>query len=119
MIWMLNPYEINEKALGVRKIDELDSPPYEYSSTLGGKGVPHSSPPLALSVAWMNERIEREFGLFTVHGTDLSPLNEQRTLRSAIRHVVISNSLVLTLRKQLLDSDVTPDLPPIVVPQAC
>lgn len=108
-IWMINPYDINEKAVGKRVIfDEVDHPPYDYIDTLGGKGLPHTSP-IALSVAWMNERIERQAGLFTIHGTDLAPINEQKRLKSSVRHVVIDNSLVPRLRRQLLEGGNTPD----------
>lgn len=108
-IWMVNPYDLNEKSFGERKIyDELDEPPYRYTETLGGKGLPHISP-MALAVAWMNERIERQAGLFTIHGTDATPLNEQKVLGSSIRHVVIDNAIVPELRRRLIDGGNTPD----------
>ena len=61
-----------------------------------------------MQVAWTNERVERQSGYFTVHGTDAAPLNEQRGVKSYLRHVVISPELVPALRKRLLDSDTTP-----------
>lgn len=109
-IWLANPYDFNEKAFGGRRVvyDEVDAAPYEYIDSLGGNGVPHESP-MALAVAWMNERIERQAGLFTVHGSNVNPINEQPALRNAIRHVVIDNCLVPELRTSLIDSGDTPD----------
>lgn len=108
VIWLLNPYEINEKATGRRVIfDELDKPPYDYKDALYGSSIPHKNP-IALSVAWMNERIERQSGLFTIHGTDHTALNEQPSIKSSLKHVVIAEDLVQELRRDLLDNGITP-----------
>lgn len=108
VLWMMNPYEVNGKSTGRRVIfDELDKAPYEYIDSLGGKGVPHEGP-MALSVAWMNERIERQAGLFTIHGRDQTALNEMPAIRSSIRHIVIDETLVASLRRDLIEQGVTP-----------
>jgi len=107
-IWLLNPYALNERAFGRRVVyDELIKPPYQYTTLLDGTEPPHLSP-MALQVAWTNERVERQSGLFTVHGRSATPLNEQADTRPCIKHVVIADELVPELRKALLDAEMTP-----------
>lgn len=107
-IWLLNPYDLNGKEFNTKRtFDELDKVPYQYVDALSESGPPHVAP-MALSVAWMNERIERQSGHFTVHGKDAAPLNEQKAVKNYVRHVVIANELVPSLKKALLDEGVTP-----------
>jgi len=113
-IWILNPYRLNTLAIGENIIfDESDELPFDYYRTVRDKEWPHELP-LACAAPWINERVRRQRGCFTIHGKDSRAL-EMMDGKFA-RRIDIPTHLVSDIRQYFRQKDfdffeIYPDLP--------
>lgn len=114
VIWILNPFRLNQISVNENVIfDRLDKASYDYYSTIKDKGtLPHQLP-IAILSPWINQRITRQKGCFTVHGSDTNPI--EMFQGRFVQHVKIPQHLVKDLRKYLKnkgmnDFELFPDL---------
>jgi hypothetical protein len=107
-IWLLNPFKLNKIALKrpiiFDQVDKLPEGAYECfiqersesSETLPTvKNWPPTFP-VASSPIWCHPRVLRQNGVFTIHGTDERPLDEQGN--ELVRQIVIPDELHNPLR---------------------
>lgn len=113
-IWILNPYRLNETATGHNIIyDDADPLPFDYYETI--RNSPWSVQyPIATAPPWINERIRRQRGCFTIHGFEEKPIEELEG--KFVKRVVIPTHLVKLIRKYFKQKDfgyfeIFPDLP--------
>jgi len=113
-LWVLNPYRLNFESIGKNLIfDKSDPVFYDYYTEIRDNGkVPHELP-VAMQPPWVNQRIKRQKGCFTVHGYNPGSLEELN--RKFIKAVPIPQHLVKDLikylrNKRLDDFELFPDL---------
>ena len=96
-IWVLNPYRLNKLACGQNIIfDESDPLPFDYYTTVrDAQSWPYALP-LATSAPWTNERVKRQRGCFTIHGSDPRPLEEMN--QDFVKKVNIPTHLLSEIR---------------------
>ena len=101
-IWVLNPFALNRAATEKPIIyDDADRLPYSYRQVMSnGQGVPHRLP-IAAQPTWISERVERQHGCFTIHGTCQEPLEKLKAGR--LKKVTIPSNLVKLVRQYLRD----------------
>lgn len=99
VLWVLNPFELNRSATGQALIfDEADRVGFDYFDVVARRSWPLERP-VALKVAWKNERLIQQRGSFTVHGTDPRPLDE--SCDGCAKRIAIPPQLVRALRAEL------------------
>jgi hypothetical protein len=126
-IWMLDPYELNERNEGFRK-GEVISPGFVGNKALQRKRidkwlplsanrVSHEIPldPLAVYPAYFARRIENQKSCFTIHGSDAHGLDKLWRKGGPLLRIVIQGPSITKMRSQLTDlgvdaSSVYPDL---------
>lgn len=88
-VWVLNPYYLAQESTGDNRISDLD-----LESRLGyfrgffEDGWPYKFP-LPIYSPWRDDRLGSQHAMFTVHGTDLRPLESQAGERM-LREVELS-----------------------------
>jgi len=115
-IWVLNPYRLNYCSVGQNIIfDKADPVFYDYYAQIKDRRtVPHEKP-IAMRAPWLNSRIEKQKGCFTVHGSSEKPL-ESHKKDKFVKRVNIPQHFVKKLRKNLRDEkrmnyfEIFPDL---------
>src|SRR5262249_28595131 len=83
-IWMLNPFALNGRALDPTTVarkpgliyDCVDELPGQYDELLKKDGQWPFTLPVGFAPIWMHERVFRQKGYFTLHGTSPDPLEE-------------------------------------------
>ena len=75
-LWVLNPYALNRETYGQPVVyDKFHKIPYDYYEEIKNFGtVPHCLP-IAAQPTWFSNRVERQKGCFTIHGTNQQPLD--------------------------------------------
>ena len=90
-VWILNPYLLSRASTGENRILDLTlEENLNYYKCFFGDGWPFEKA-LPIYSPWREERISSQHGMFTVHGTDLRPLNEQVD-QNTLREIRISQS---------------------------
>jgi hypothetical protein len=75
-IWVLNPYRLNQCATGQNMVfDDADQIPFDYYKTVRDSIWPVELP-IASAPPWINDRIKRQRGCFTIHGRQPKSLDE-------------------------------------------
>jgi hypothetical protein len=109
-IWVLNPWDLNDIALGKRAIfDEADHVPFDYyEAALEFHRNCTTWPtkyPIAIHPGWSNGRVFAQKGCFTCHGSDVRPLEEivkdKRGTFWHLKRIPIPPSAVNNLRRSL------------------
>ena len=106
VLWVLNPFKLNRKSVGKTIVfDKSDPIEYDYYSTIkDGRPFPHEFP-IAVQPAWFDTRMRSQRGCFTVHGSDLRPIEEQgdklNNKEKFVESVHIPPNLVRPLRRFL------------------
>lgn len=126
-IWMLDPYELNERNDGFRK-GVVISPGFIGNKALERKRIDrwlplsasresHKIPldPLAIYPAYFARRIENQKSCFTIHGSDVHGLDKLWRKGGPLLRIVIQGQKIGKMRSQLTDlgvdaSSVYPDL---------
>ncbi len=126
-IWMLDPYELNERNDGFRK-DEVISPGFIGNKARQRKKIDkwlplsanresHTIPPEPLAVypAYFARRIENQKSCFTIHGSEVRGLDKLWKRGGPLLRIVIEGQNIAKIRSQLTDlgvdaSSVYPDL---------
>jgi hypothetical protein len=113
-IWVLNPFRLNYQSVGKNIIfDKSDPIFYDFYTEIRDKQkVPHELP-IAINPPWVNPRIKRQKGCFTVHGSDTKTM--ESFSGNFVKRVYIPQQLVKELRKYLRnkrmdDFELFPDL---------
>jgi hypothetical protein len=76
-VFILNPYVLTRLASGKNAINDLTvDKELDYLDRFFGQGWPYERP-LPIYSPWREARISSQLGMFTVHGTDLRPLEKQ------------------------------------------
>lgn len=113
-IWVLNSYRLNAEATGQNIIyDESDHLPFDYYTTVRDTDWPFVYP-IASAAPWINERVRRQRGCFTIHGKDIRPMEEMK--QKFVKRVAIPTILTTEIRdyfrrKDFNEFEVYPDLP--------
>ncbi|MFM2125720.1 MAG: hypothetical protein RL328_2171 [Acidobacteriota bacterium] len=84
-IWVMNPYLWNEETQGERDLywprfigwDEESEDYYDYDEILIDSGQMYWQSPIALYNPQTETRMAAQRGYFTIHGTDVRPLDQQ------------------------------------------
>lgn len=77
-IWILNPYRLNLISYGKNLIfDDADLIPFDYYTTVRDEVWPYDLP-LACAAPWTSERIKRQRGCFTIHGSRSIPMEDMK-----------------------------------------
>ena len=113
-LWILNPFRLNYKSIGKNIIFDKSDPIYYdyYTEIRDNLMVPHELP-IAIHPPWINQRIKRQKGCFTVHGHNPGPI--ESFSGKFVKSVSIPQHLVKDLRKYLRnkrmdDFELFPDL---------
>jgi len=118
-LWLLNPFKLNKTAIGrsviFDQVDKLPDGAYEHfiqertgsSDTsahvnTGGTWPPEF--PVASSPIWCHQRVLRQNGVFTIHGTDEKALDEQG--QDLVRQIMIPEEVHDSLRRLLREAGV-------------
>lgn len=121
-IWIINPFNLNEISLGANNlirtdISENNSDRNLASHYLDFEKQENDKYPIAISSTYSNERILRQKGCFTIHGTEQVPI-ENLFVKNKVNKIVqinIDRKSVNVIRKELQyagisDSSIFPDL---------
>jgi len=78
-VWVLNPFLLNQDRESYGKNVILDSmnPAPEYQPPKESKDTWPYKKPIALALNWYDQRIEYQQGVFTYHGTDRDPIDDE------------------------------------------
>jgi hypothetical protein len=116
-LWLLNPFKLNKTAFGRSVIfDQVDrlpeeayedfiKEPIESSATSAIANAGQTWPaqfPVASNPIWCHPRVLRQNGVFTIHGTDERPLDEQG--QDLVTQIVIPKELHDSLRQLLREA---------------
>jgi hypothetical protein len=114
-LWLLNPFNLNEQSINRRVIyDQVDTLPGKYEDFFPEQGASRvDSPaaasqtwppklPLASAPIWCHARALRQNGVFTIHGTDERPLEQQD--KNLVRQIEIPENVYEALRRLLRDA---------------
>lgn len=113
-LWVLNPYRLNFLCMGKNIIfDESDELEFDYYKAVRDSEWPYAYP-VATSAPWVNDRVRRQRGCFTIHGSDPRPLDEMEG--KFVKRIAIPTHLVKEIREYFRHKDfdyfeVYPDLP--------
>jgi hypothetical protein len=113
-IWVLNPYRLNACSTGHNMIyDDADPLPFDYYTTIRDSSWPVQNP-IASAPPWINERIRGQRGCFTIHGSDVRPVEELPG--RFVKRVIIPTHLVKQIRDYFKQKnfgyfEIFPDLP--------
>lgn len=112
-VFLMNPTKMNQTLHdGVR--DPVDVAAkydhwYPYSRPMEIKsGEINTYPPICIVAPQVSQRIRAQAGLFTLHGTNLEPLDFYTVTRPLISKILIPHSAALTIRSELHTVGITP-----------
>jgi len=117
-IWILNEFRLNYVATGQNLVyDNADKLSFDYLETVKEGKWPYTYP-VATAPAWFNERIRRQRGCFTIHGSDSRAIEEQEG--NLVKKIPVPSHLIKEIRaefrRQTLDAfELFGDLPSLAV----
>lgn len=77
-VWVMNPYNLAQDATGRNRISDFTlGEGLDYYKAFFQEGWPYKIPVPIYSPWRDSDRLSSQYAMFTVHGTDLRPLNQQ------------------------------------------
>lgn len=112
-VFLMNPRKINQE-LQIGVADPVDVAaeydrwhPYSRPMDTNG-GEINTYAPICIVAPQVSHRIRAQSGLFTLHGTNLEPLDHYVATRPLISKILIPHSAALTIRAELHTLGITP-----------
>ena len=112
-VFLMNPTKMNQTLHdGVRNPVDVAAEydhwhPYSRPMEINS-GEINTYPPICIVAPQVSQRIRAQAGLFTLHGTNLEPLDFYTVTRPLISKILIPHSAALTIRDELHIVGVTP-----------
>ncbi|QDF40340.1 FRG domain-containing protein [Bradyrhizobium symbiodeficiens] len=98
-IWILNPFRLNYQSTGQKVIyDRDDRLQLNYYEAAKIQAWPFQLP-VAIAAPWRNARVQAQQGYFTLHGSDLRPIEESAP--ECVKRIDIPQHLVREIIKVL------------------
>ena len=112
-VFLVNPTKLNQE-LHAHVGDPVDVAaeydhwrPYSRPMLIDG-GKIDTYPPICIMAPQVSQRIRAQAGLFTLHGTNVDPLDFYPVTRPLISKILIPHSAALTIRAELHTLGITP-----------